>query len=158
MIIKLIVKTSSRRLKPVFCQTQQHKTVRLTPYSILPPNADSVICHCRYQNSLVCISCYHNRHRQNLIPIFYALDKPRTRQAYFPYVFIRLPSVGLHWWLAYVYCYKSCHRHNLISVLRRTTGQLYSQAWRILAVILGAGRLLLSLTVLKLVEGISRST
>jgi hypothetical protein len=49
------------------------------PDSRLPPNADSTRPHRRSYHSLVCISCYQSRHRQNLITAFPTLHERRTR-------------------------------------------------------------------------------
>jgi hypothetical protein len=63
--MKLNVKTSSRRLKPDYCQTHQHKADRLTP-------AKRKLCHRRH-HSFVCISCHQSCHRQNLIAISFCI-------------------------------------------------------------------------------------
>lgn len=65
---KLNVKTCSRRLSPYLLPNARRKN--LPPDSILPPNADSARSHQRRHRSLICISCYKSRYRQNLISNF----------------------------------------------------------------------------------------
>jgi hypothetical protein len=60
------VNTSSKRLKPDPCQTHQHKTDLLTPYSP-QTHAPTDLTH-----SLVYISCYQSRHCQNLMSVPFA--------------------------------------------------------------------------------------
>jgi hypothetical protein len=45
----------------------------------LPPNADSARPHHNRHRSLICISCFHNCHRQKLISILSASHERRTR-------------------------------------------------------------------------------
>jgi hypothetical protein len=40
------------------------------PDSRLPPNANPTRSHHRYHHSFICTSCYHSRHRQNIMFIF----------------------------------------------------------------------------------------
>jgi hypothetical protein len=64
------VKTSSLRLKTDFFRTHQHKTDCLAPDAKSPHNANSGRPHHRRHNSVIYISCYQSRHRQNLCLMF----------------------------------------------------------------------------------------
>jgi hypothetical protein len=71
------MKTSSRRLKPDSRQTHQHKIDRQTPDSRqtqTPPDP-----HHKRHHTLIYISCYQSRHRQNLISIFSVSQERHTR-------------------------------------------------------------------------------
>jgi hypothetical protein len=67
------MKTPSRLMKEDSWETQHHKTDRLTPDSSLPPNADSALSHHRRYHSLVYMSFYQSRPRQNVISVFFSI-------------------------------------------------------------------------------------